>query len=687
MSRRLAVLPSIVLAVMLLAVPAARGSTVENAPLAAPPTTMTYQGLLRANGAPATGPFSLQFKLYSVPSGGSPLYTETDNVTATNGLFTVVLGQNTPLPPSLFQPGGPLFLGITVGADPELTPRTPITTEPFAFLAGAADSATSFSGSLAGDVTGAQSSTSVTALRGTALAATAPTSGQVLRYNGTQWAPESPTSADTPSTLALRDASGNLSLNTLTLDANLALPSTTSSAAGVLTLGGSRFLHSFGTSNTFLGGSAGNFTLTGDHNTAVGANALPSNTTGSNNTATGASALLSNTTGGNNTATGGNALATNTTGSNNTATGASALLGNTTGGNNTATGGNALQNNTTGDNNAATGVSALQNNTTGSNNTATGASALLSNTTGGSNTATGGNALQSNTTGTQNTATGTSALQLNTTGGNNTAVGFQALQDNTTGPNNAALGYQALQDNTTGGSHAALGAQALQDNTTGLNNAALGFRALQSNTTGFNNTAVGANSNVASGALTNATALGANAIVDASNKVRIGNTNVTVIEGQVAFTFPSDRNKKEHLLSLDGERVLATLPQVPVYSWNYIGQDPAEFRHYGPTAQDLFAAFGHDDLGAIGTPTTINSGDLDGLLLAAVQALAERTAALQDRDDQLAAAQAALADRDAQLTSQQEQIAALDARLAAIERLVTPANASPATAAPEQPAS
>ena len=28
-------------------------------------------------------------------------------------------------------------------------------------------------------------------------------------------------------------------------------------------------------------------------------------------------------------------------------------------------------------------------------------------------------------------------------------------------------------------------------------------------------------------------------------------------------------------------------------SWNYLGQDSKQFRHYGPMAQDFFAAFGH----------------------------------------------------------------------------------------------
>ena len=72
-------------------------------------------------------------------------------------------------------------------------------------------------------------------------------------------------------------------------------------------------------------------------------------------------------------------------------------------------------------------------------------------------------------------------------------------------------------------------------------------------------------------------------------------------------------------------------------SWNFIGHDPKEFRHYGPMAQDFFAAFGHDGLGQFGSETTINSGDLAGFLMIAVQALEKRTAELKHTKAQLAA--------------------------------------------------
>ena len=79
--------------------------------------------------------------------------------------------------------------------------------------------------------------------------------------------------------------------------ANLDLDLSTALTGNVLK-NGTRFLHDFGTDNTFLGVLAGNFTLTGDRNTATGTIALSSNTTGSGNVATGYAALRDNTTGG-----------------------------------------------------------------------------------------------------------------------------------------------------------------------------------------------------------------------------------------------------------------------------------------------------------------------------------------------------------------------------------------------------
>ncbi len=394
---------------------------------------------------------------------------------------------------------------------------------------------------------------------------------------------------------------------------NLTMHDSTDATTGNILKEGVPFLHNFGTNNTFLGTSAGNLSMTGSENTGNGAAALFTNSTGSANTATGFGALGSN-----------------DTGARNTAAGRTALFSNTSGNSNTATGADALRDNTTGSNNTASGFAALLSNTTGVVNTASGFAALGFNTTGEANTASGSQALTSNTTGSNNTANGVIALAFNTTGEGNTASGIAALRDNTTGSNNTASGFAALLSNTTGSS-----------------NTSIGYGALQGNTTGNNNTAIGALANVPLGiALTNATAIGAGAIADASNKIRFGNTAVTVIEGQVPYTYTSDRNEKQNFRAVDADEVLTKLRGLSVTSWNYKGQDAKQFRHYGPMAQDFFAAFGRDAVGTIGTPITITSGDLDGILMIAAQALEKRT------------------------VEQEKQITDLKARLEALERRV-----------------
>jgi hypothetical protein len=286
-----------------------------------------------------------------------------------------------------------------------------------------------------------------------------------------------------------------------------------------------------------------------------------------------------------------------------------------------------------GSTNTAVGPSALQSISTGSSNTAVGNGALQTNATGNGNTAVGNGALQ-NSTGTANTAVGGSALRSVTSASGNTAVGQGALQESTSGPN-TAVGDGALRNDTVGNNNTAVGVNALVNTTTGDSNTAVGHLALTTNVFGNGNTAIGVGANVSSNNLSNATAIGAGAIVDASNKVRIGSDQVVVIEGQVPFTFPSDRSEKEGFRPVDAQAVLDKLRRIPVESWNYRGHDPAQFRHYGPVAQDFHAAFGHDGVGAIGTPTTLNSGDVAGILMLAVQALAQRVEALQAHNGEL----------------------------------------------------
>jgi hypothetical protein len=93
--------------------------------------------------------------------------------------------------------------------------------------------------------------------------------------------------------------------------------------------------------------------------------------------------------------------------------------------------------------------------------------------------------------------------------------------------------------------------------------------------------------------------------VNASNKIRLGNSFVTVVEGPL-YSVVSDKNKKENFKAIDAEGVLQKVRDLSVTSWNYIGHDPA-VRHYGPVAQDFFAAFGNDGVGTIGVEDSVSA--------------------------------------------------------------------------------
>jgi hypothetical protein len=152
------------------------------------------------------------------------------------------------------------------------------------------------------------------------------------------------------------------------------------------------------------------------------------------------------------------------------------------------------------------------------------------------NTAIGYLALTANTTGINNTANGSGALTANTTGDGNTGNGLAALFSNISGNGNTASGGAALYSNTTGDGNTAIGGEALALNTSGSSNTAIGAGALSSNSTGEFNTAIGYLANVGSDSLANATAIGNGAIVESSNTIQLGNTDVTNVKTSGTLT-------------------------------------------------------------------------------------------------------------------------------------------------------
>jgi len=194
---------------------------------AAVPHEINYQGYLTSpGGAPVNTTVSIVFSLYDDPalSGPHQLYTETQSVPVVNGVFNVLIGPQQAAQFALLAFDVPYWLGVTVGSDPEMTPRQPIAagayairsasteslaataTVPAAQVTGAVGSATSFTGALSGDVTGVQSATVVGTVGGLSAANVA--AGANLANAGTN--------ANTANAIVRRDASGNFAAGTIT---------------------------------------------------------------------------------------------------------------------------------------------------------------------------------------------------------------------------------------------------------------------------------------------------------------------------------------------------------------------------------------------------------------------------------------------------------------------------------------
>ena len=85
------------------------------------PHLISYQGrLTNATGVPITGAHNITFKLYTVPSGGSAIWTETQSLTLNaDGLYNAMLGATTPFPGTV-DFSTQYYLGIAVDGGAEI---------------------------------------------------------------------------------------------------------------------------------------------------------------------------------------------------------------------------------------------------------------------------------------------------------------------------------------------------------------------------------------------------------------------------------------------------------------------------------------------------------------------------------------------------------------------------------------
>ena len=309
-------------------------------------------------------------------------------------------------------------------------------------------------------------------------------------------------------------------------------------------LGGNKILETPGTDNLFIG-NTGNTTNTSVDNIFIGKNAGNSNGVGYQNLFVGNYAGFANNNGSNNTMMGWHAGQSNTSGFENLIIGSAAGGNNTDGSHNTFVGAFTGNRNISSSDNTFLGNSAGYYNQSGIDNSFVGSQAGYNNVSGFGNAFMGYRAGY-NSKSNNNVALGTEALFSATSGNQNIAIGYQSLYS-TTGSNNVAIGYNTLYASAASSYNSACGFSSLNSNTTGFGNTALGSIAMNTNTTGTYNTGLGYGTNVSVNNLSNATAIGASAIVDASDKVRVGNNFVSSIGGQVTWTSFSDGRIKQNI--------------------------------------------------------------------------------------------------------------------------------------------
>ncbi|GMU41995.1 MAG: hypothetical protein AMXMBFR23_28610 [Chloroflexota bacterium] len=197
--------------------------------------TLNIQGMvLTSSGVPAGGTFTMTFRLFAAQTGGTKLWEQVKTgVVVTAGVFDVQLG---PMITGVLEAYDAVWVETEV--EGTVLPRVPLRAVAYSLVAQLANdvscsgciansdiadagigpsklasgtyginisgnaatatsattalNATNFTGALAGDVTGTQGATQVAKVRGVTVSATAPTSGQVLRYSGSQWEPATP---------------------------------------------------------------------------------------------------------------------------------------------------------------------------------------------------------------------------------------------------------------------------------------------------------------------------------------------------------------------------------------------------------------------------------------------------------------------------------------------------------------
>ena len=137
------------------------------------PNKISYQGMLtKSNGSPANGDFDLKFEIYNLPTGGTLRHTETHTgVSVKQGSFGVILGTKTLFTLAFNES---LYVEVTALSGPGglsyplvFSPRSELTSAPYALRAKIADSLATGSGGTSWLTTGNAGTTAGTNFAGT----------------------------------------------------------------------------------------------------------------------------------------------------------------------------------------------------------------------------------------------------------------------------------------------------------------------------------------------------------------------------------------------------------------------------------------------------------------------------------------------------------------------------------------